>query len=81
MSYEQDCNDYAVHGNPERDHWDYEEGARYDRWDGHRGEDDYAAEREYEDRCYDRDCDNRIALIETMTDEDYIDSRDVEELK
>ena len=23
MSYEQDCNDYAVHGNPEQDHWDY----------------------------------------------------------
>ena len=33
-TYEQHCNDYAVHGNPERDHYDYEEAARYDRYDG-----------------------------------------------
>jgi hypothetical protein len=36
MSYESDCNDYAVNGNPERDHWDYEENARYDQFDGQR---------------------------------------------
>ena len=35
-SYEENCRDYALHGNPERDHWDYEENARYDRYDGHR---------------------------------------------
>jgi hypothetical protein len=34
MSYESDCADYAIHGDPERDHWDYEENAGYDRYDG-----------------------------------------------
>jgi hypothetical protein len=36
MSYEQNCRDYALYGNPERDHWDYEENAQYDRYDGYR---------------------------------------------
>ena len=35
-SYEDFCRDYALHGNPERDHWDHEEAARFDRFDGHR---------------------------------------------
>lgn len=35
-TYEQHCADYALYGNPERDHWDYEENARYDRFDGFR---------------------------------------------
>jgi hypothetical protein len=26
-SYEDYCNDYALHGDPERDHWDYEENS------------------------------------------------------
>jgi len=34
--YEQHCIEYALYGDPERDHWDYEEAAQYDRWDGHR---------------------------------------------
>jgi hypothetical protein len=38
MSYESDCNDYAIHGNPERDHWDYELNAEYDRHDGLRAD-------------------------------------------
>jgi hypothetical protein len=33
-SYEDYCNDYALHGDPERDHWDYEENSAYDRYDG-----------------------------------------------
>jgi len=32
--YEQHCNDYALNGNPERDHYDYEEAATFDRFDG-----------------------------------------------
>lgn len=34
-SYEDNCRDYALHGNPMRDAMDYEENARYDRWDGY----------------------------------------------
>jgi hypothetical protein len=34
MSYEQHCNDYALHGDPERDHYDHEFNAQYDRFDG-----------------------------------------------
>ncbi len=34
MSYESDCDDYAVFGNPERDAMDYEFNAQYDRFDG-----------------------------------------------
>lgn len=34
MGYQEDCEAYAVYGNPERDHWDHEENARYDRFDG-----------------------------------------------
>jgi len=40
MSYEQHCNDFALYGDPEREHWDHEFNAQYDRWDGHRGEGD-----------------------------------------
>jgi hypothetical protein len=35
-SYEENCRDYALHGNPMRDAMDYEDNARYDRFDGHR---------------------------------------------
>ena len=38
MSYEQECNDYALYGDPIRDAYDYELMAEYDRWDGHRGD-------------------------------------------
>ncbi len=34
MSYESDCDDYALYGNPERDAMDYEFNAQYDRFDG-----------------------------------------------
>ncbi len=34
MSYETDCADYEVHGNPMADHYDYEENAIFDRLDG-----------------------------------------------
>jgi len=33
-SYEEYCNDYALYGDPMRDHYDHEENARYDRYDG-----------------------------------------------
>lgn len=36
--YEQSCIDYAIHGNPMQDHYDHEENARYDRFDGLREE-------------------------------------------
>lgn len=35
-AYERHCEEFALFGDPERDHWDHEEGARYDRWDGYR---------------------------------------------
>lgn len=35
-SYEEYCNDYALHGNPMQDAMDYELAAEFDRWDGHR---------------------------------------------
>jgi hypothetical protein len=34
VSYEQNCIDYALYGDPERDHWDHELNAQYDRFDG-----------------------------------------------
>jgi hypothetical protein len=40
MSYESDCNDYAIHGNPQQDAMDYEENARHDRFDGWGDEDE-----------------------------------------
>lgn len=33
-SYEQHCIDFALFGDPEREHWDYEFNAQYDRYDG-----------------------------------------------
>ncbi len=35
-SYEENCLDYALFGNPEQDHWDHEFNAQFDRFDGHR---------------------------------------------
>ncbi len=34
MSYEAECEAYALHGDPQRDAMDYEEAARFDRFDG-----------------------------------------------
>lgn len=50
MSYEQHCNDYALHGDPMRDAYEYELMAEYDRWDGHRMENDYDCEDWYYDQ-------------------------------
>ena len=36
MSYQEDCENYALYGNPMRDHYDHEENARFDRYDGMR---------------------------------------------
>ena len=38
MSYQEECEAYAVFGDPERDHWDHEFNAQYDRFDGYREE-------------------------------------------
>jgi len=78
-SYEQYCDDYALFGDPERDAADYEENARYDRWDGHRDEGD-------DDPCMDcigmesqGDCDDccirqgRCAGRSDYTLDDYLD--------
>lgn len=35
-SYEESCRDFALFGDPERDHWDHEFNAQFDRFDGHR---------------------------------------------
>ena len=43
MSYESDCNDYAVFGNPFQEAMDYEENAVYDQFDG-RDEYDYCGD-------------------------------------
>jgi hypothetical protein len=56
MSFEQHCNDYAMFGDPERDHYDYEEAARYDRFDGW-GDPDPCADDPPCPTCgYDADC-------------------------
>lgn len=38
MSYQEECETYALFGNPERDHYDHEEAAHFDRFDGYREE-------------------------------------------
>jgi len=80
MSYEQNCDDYALYGDPERDHWDHEEAARYDRWDGHRGcEDDLSSEYDYDDCCPHTgrpgvcDCPDCQASAETLSCMDLVD--------
>ncbi len=61
MSYESDCNDYAIFGDPERDHWDYEENARYDRHDGLRA--DFNDEFGWEDDDLCPTCGDRLDCI------------------
>ena len=34
MGYQEECEAYALYGDPQRDAFDYEEAARYDRFDG-----------------------------------------------
>jgi hypothetical protein len=46
MSYETDCADYVIHGDPERENADYELWADYDRLDGLREEMAYHADDE-----------------------------------
>jgi hypothetical protein len=48
--YQRNCEDYALYGDPMRDHYDYEEAARYDRYDGW-GDPDPCYESAYEDWC------------------------------
>jgi len=50
-SYERHCNDYAAYGDAERDHYDYEAGAAYDRYDGLRSDcsEDATWEARYDD--------------------------------
>jgi len=75
-SYEQHCNDYALFGDPMRDHYDYEEAAAYDRWDGHRGDFDCV---DYDDPCpncgYRADCPDCIAWRE-RADRAYREARE-----
>jgi len=79
MSYESDCADYAVNGNPMQDHYDYEENARYDMWDGHRGDaalmgqSEYEAERDYEDFLAHQD---RVGWEASFSDADCADHAD-----
>lgn len=49
--YQQECELYAIYGDPARDAYDYEENARYDRYDGFRGErlDDYDDSPQFDD--------------------------------
>ena len=77
MGYQKNCEDYALFGNPERDHWDYEENAQYDRFDGYRDSDPggYQAEYDYEVQCDLRD---REDFRDSMTEDNCTDSRDQE---
>ena len=71
MSYEAYCNDYAVNGCPMRDHYDYEENARYDQFDGYREDADLMARQardEYEHELYLEEC------IEAEDREEWEDS-------
>lgn len=36
MSFEDNCREFALFGNPEQEHWDHEFNAEFDRFDGHR---------------------------------------------
>lgn len=47
MSYEQHCIEFALYSNQEEEHWQYEEAAAYDRWDGHRMDCEGLADDEY----------------------------------
>jgi hypothetical protein len=74
MSYESDCDDYAVHGDPERDHYDYEANAVYDRYDGWAEPADYADDavfNGYDGRCDcgDPDCSDCYPNDDGWTDE------------
>ena len=63
MSYEQHCNDFAAFGDPEREHWDHEENARYD----------YAREA-YGD-MYD-DCDDFCDRCDAEAEAEYVENFD-----
>jgi len=82
-SYEEYCNDYAVNGNPMRDHYDYEMNADYDRWDGHRGDmiddcyDDCCPTTGTVGHCDCADCIEAAAFIATLADCDVCDDCDV----
>jgi hypothetical protein len=54
MSYESDCDAYAFYGDPEREHYDYEANAAYDRYDGLRA--DFNDEFGWEDEADDEPC-------------------------
>ena len=43
MSYEENCIDFALFGDPEQEHYDHELNAQFDRWDGW-GDVDYCGE-------------------------------------
>ena len=52
MSYQRECEEYALYGNPERDHWDYECNAQYDRYDGWADEDPQYSEEYMRDEAH-----------------------------
>lgn len=54
--YQAECEDYAVNGNPWRDHIDYEEAAAYDRFDGWGDPDPCAAYDDCDDGIDDPGC-------------------------
>jgi len=57
MDYELDCMDYAMFGDPERDAYDYEFNAIYDRWDGW-------GDPDYDDYHCDCECDCGPVFVE-----------------
>lgn len=48
--YEQSCIDFALYGDPEREHYDHEFNAQFDRYDGW-GDPDPCDNPDYDDRC------------------------------
>jgi len=77
MSYESDCNDYAVCGNPFQEAMDYEENSRYDQFDG-RDEYDYCGEQADNAACPyctdETDCEGCARLKEWREEHDRLES-------
>ena len=82
MSYESDCNDYAVHGDPERDHYDYEENAVFDQFDGFDDGIDYAGDAADNEPCpvcaVEGNCVGCKAAADWLAAEEQADSNDCE---
>lgn len=77
MGYQEECEAFALYGNQFEDDMHYEENARYDRWDGHRGDamEDFAWENEVDAW---EEADAHADMLATMIEENgFLDVRTV----